>query len=155
MRPCVLPRQLGKPVSDTHLINTYVSLVLTAVVIAIPSIIRAFSGFFLNNLANIDVYKRQANILVATKKDFEPKNRKKFCARIATGEYAAVIIGHSQFEKIPVSMERQQRELARPLLRQVVGKDVYKRQIYRHLSSISEDFWASVAESPATFRIFV
>ena len=50
-----------------------------------------------------------ANILVATKKDFEPKNRKKFCARIATGEYDAVIIGHSQFEKIPVSMERQQR----------------------------------------------
>ena len=53
-----------------------------------------------------------ANILVATKKDFEPKNRKKFCARIATGEYDAVIIGHSQFEKIPVSMERQQRLLA-------------------------------------------
>ena len=52
-----------------------------------------------------------ANILVATKKDFEPKNRKKFCARIATGEYDAVIIGHSQFEKIPVSMERQQRLL--------------------------------------------
>jgi N12 class adenine-specific DNA methylase/adenine-specific DNA methylase len=52
-----------------------------------------------------------ANILVATKKDFEPKNRKKFCARIATGEYDAVIIGHSQFEKIPVSVERQQRLL--------------------------------------------
>ena len=52
-----------------------------------------------------------ANILVATKKDFELKNRKKFCARIATGEYDAVIIGHSQFEKIPVSMERQQRLL--------------------------------------------
>ncbi len=52
-----------------------------------------------------------ANILVATKKDFEPKNRKKFCARIATGEYDAVIIGHSQFEKIPVSMERQERLL--------------------------------------------
>ena len=52
-----------------------------------------------------------ANILVATKKDFEPKNRKRFCARIATGEYDAVIIGHSQFEKIPVSMERQQRLL--------------------------------------------
>ena len=52
-----------------------------------------------------------ANILVATKKDFEPKNRKKFCARIATGDYDAVIIGHSQFEKIPVSMERQQRLL--------------------------------------------
>ena len=50
-----------------------------------------------------------ANILAATKKDFEPKNRKKFCARIATGEYDAVIIGHSQFERIPVSKERQER----------------------------------------------
>ncbi len=48
-----------------------------------------------------------ANILVATKKDFETKNRKKFCARIATGDYDAVIIGHSQFEKIPISIERQ------------------------------------------------
>ena len=48
-----------------------------------------------------------ANILVATKKDFETKNRKKFCARIATGDYDAVIIGHSQFEKIPISQERQ------------------------------------------------
>jgi N12 class adenine-specific DNA methylase len=52
-----------------------------------------------------------ANILVATKKDFETKNRKKFCARIATGDYDAVIIGHSQFEKIPISMERQKRLL--------------------------------------------
>ncbi len=49
-----------------------------------------------------------ANILVAAKKDFEAKNRKKFCARIATGDYDAVIIGHSQFEKIPLSVERQQ-----------------------------------------------
>lgn len=48
-----------------------------------------------------------ANILAATKKDFEPANRKKFCSRIATGEYDAVIIGHSQFEKIPLSTERQ------------------------------------------------
>jgi len=48
-----------------------------------------------------------ANVLVATKKDFETKNRKRFCGRIATGEYDAVIIGHSQFEKIPVSVERQ------------------------------------------------
>ena len=48
-----------------------------------------------------------ANVLVATKKDFEPANRKKFCSRIATGEYDAVIIGHSQFEKIPLSRERQ------------------------------------------------
>ncbi len=52
-----------------------------------------------------------ANVLVATKKDFEPSNRKKFCARIATGDYDAVIIGHSQFERIPVSQERQERLL--------------------------------------------
>ena len=52
-----------------------------------------------------------ANILVATKKDFETRNRKKFCARIATGDYDAVIIGHSQFERIPVSKERQERLL--------------------------------------------
>ena len=52
-----------------------------------------------------------ANILVATKKDFEKRNRKKFCARIATGDYDAVIIGHSQFERIPVSVERQERLL--------------------------------------------
>ena len=50
-----------------------------------------------------------ANILAATKKDFEPANRKKFCSRIATGDYDAVIIGHSQFEKIPMSKERQTR----------------------------------------------
>lgn len=52
-----------------------------------------------------------ANILVATKKDFQTKNRKKFCARIATGNYDAVIIGHSQFERIPMSIERQERLL--------------------------------------------
>lgn len=52
-----------------------------------------------------------ANILVTTKKDFETHNRKKFCSRIATGDYDAVIIGHSQFEKIPISTERQERLL--------------------------------------------
>ena len=52
-----------------------------------------------------------ANILVATRKDFETKNRKRFCARIATGDYDAVIIGHSQLEKIPMSVERQERML--------------------------------------------
>jgi len=52
-----------------------------------------------------------ANILVATRKDFEARNRKKFCARIATGDYDAVIMGHSQFERIPVSLERQERLL--------------------------------------------
>ena len=56
-----------------------------------------------------------ANILVATKKDFQTKNRKKFCARIATGQYDAVIIGHSQFEKIPISVERQQEMLQREI----------------------------------------
>ncbi len=52
-----------------------------------------------------------ANILVTTKKDFEKHNRKKFCARIATGDYDAIIMGHSQFEKIPISVERQERLL--------------------------------------------
>ena len=52
-----------------------------------------------------------ANILVTSKKDFEPGNRKRFCARIATGDYDAIIMGHSQFEKIPISQERQERYL--------------------------------------------
>lgn len=56
-----------------------------------------------------------ANILAATKKDFEPANRKKFCSRIATGEYDAVIIGHSQFEKIPLSTERQMAMIERQI----------------------------------------
>ena len=56
-----------------------------------------------------------ANILVATKKDFETKNRKKFCGRIATGDYDAVIIGHSQLEKIPMSIERQRKILEEQL----------------------------------------
>ena len=56
-----------------------------------------------------------ANILVATKKDFETKNRKKFCGRIATGDYDAIIIGHSQFEKIPMSKERQEAILRRQI----------------------------------------
>lgn len=56
-----------------------------------------------------------ANLLVATKKDFEAKNRKKFCARIATSDIDAVIIGHSQFEKIPLSVERQERMLERQI----------------------------------------
>ncbi len=56
-----------------------------------------------------------ANILAATKKDFEPANRKKFCSRIATGDYDAVIIGHSQFEKIPLSIERQEAMIERQI----------------------------------------
>ncbi len=56
-----------------------------------------------------------ANILAATKKDFEPANRKKFCSRIATGDYDAVIIGHTQFEKIPISAERQEAMIERQI----------------------------------------
>ena len=56
-----------------------------------------------------------ANILVATKKDFTTQNRKKFCSKIATGDYDAIIIGHSQFEKIPMSKERQEEILRRQI----------------------------------------
>ena len=52
-----------------------------------------------------------AKVLAATKKDFEPANRKRFCSRIATGDYDCVVIGHTQFEKIPLSPERQERQL--------------------------------------------
>lgn len=68
-----------------------------------------------------------ANILVATKKDFETKNRKKFCARISTGDYDAVIIGHSQFEKIPMSIERQRRMIDRQIDDLVDAIDETKR----------------------------
>jgi N12 class adenine-specific DNA methylase len=68
-----------------------------------------------------------ANILVATKKDFETKNRKKFCARIATGDYDAVIIGHSQFEKIPMSAERQEIIIQRQIDEIMDGIDEAKR----------------------------
>lgn len=68
-----------------------------------------------------------ANILVATRKDFETKNRKKFCGRIATGDYDAVIIGHSQFEKIPMSIERQRAFLEEQLDDITNGIDEIKR----------------------------
>ena len=68
-----------------------------------------------------------ANILVATKKDFETKNRKKFCSRIATGDYDAVIIGHSQFEKIPMSIERQKEQLESQIDDILKGIDMAKR----------------------------
>lgn len=68
-----------------------------------------------------------ANILVATKKDFEAKNRKKFCGRIATGDYDAIIIGHSQFEKIPMSMERQKAILEQQIDEVMVGIAQAKR----------------------------
>ena len=62
-----------------------------------------------------------ANVLVATKKDFETKNRKKFCGRIATGDYDAIIIGHSQFEKIPVSIQRQRAILEQQMDEIILG----------------------------------
>lgn len=62
-----------------------------------------------------------ANILVATRKDFETKNRKKFCGRIATGDYDAVVIGHSQFEKIPMSIERQRAILQQQMQEIMMG----------------------------------
>lgn len=68
-----------------------------------------------------------ANILVATKKDFETKNRKKFCGRIATGDYDAIIIGHSQFEKIPMSIERQRAILQQQLDEILEGISELKR----------------------------
>lgn len=68
-----------------------------------------------------------ANILVATKKDFEIKNRKKFCAKIATGDYDSVIIGHSQLEKIPLSKERQERLLNEQIWEITEGIDELKR----------------------------
>ena len=68
-----------------------------------------------------------ANILVATKKDFETRNRKKFCSRIATGDYDAVIIGHSQFEKIPMSVERQRAILQAQLDEIIEGISEAKR----------------------------
>ena len=69
-----------------------------------------------------------ANILVATKKDFETQNRKKFCSRIATGDYDAIIIGHSQFEKIPMSVERQQAILERQIEEILEGIEQAKAQ---------------------------
>ena len=69
-----------------------------------------------------------ANILVATKKDFETQNRKKFCSRIATGDYDAIIIGHSQFEKIPMSLERQQAILERQIEEILAGIEQAKAQ---------------------------
>ncbi len=69
-----------------------------------------------------------ANLLVATRKDFEKKNRKRFCSRIATGEYDAVILGHSQFEKIPISKERQEALLTQEIEAVSCGIQELKRQ---------------------------
>jgi len=69
-----------------------------------------------------------ANILVATKKDFEASNRKRFCGRIAPGEYDAVIIGHSQFEKIPISKERQAAFIENQIDEILEGIEALKRE---------------------------
>ena len=75
-----------------------------------------------------------ANLLVATKKDFERKNRRRFCSRIATGEYDAIIIGHSQFEKIPISTERQEALLEQEIEDVTHGIQELKRQGGERLS---------------------
>ena len=75
----------------------------------------------------LDLYPG-ANILVATKKDFEKQRRKKFCSRIATGDYDGIILGHSQFEKIPLSTERQQAMLKRQIAEVVAGIQAAKKQ---------------------------
>lgn len=75
----------------------------------------------------LDLYPG-ANILVATKKDFEKQRRKKFCARIATGDYDGIILGHSQFEKIPLSPERQQAMLKKQIAEVVAGIQTAKKQ---------------------------
>ena len=87
--------------------------------IAVPNhIVEQFASEFLQLYPS-------ANILVTTKKDFETKNRKKFCSRIATGDYDAIIIGHSQFERIPMSIERQ--------------KELLQKQISDIIESIKEE----------------
>lgn len=77
-----------------------------------------------------------ANVLVATKKDFETKNRKRFCGRIATGDYDAVIIGHSQFEKIPVSIQRQ-RAILEQQMDEIILASGRRRQTRRRTSPSS------------------
>ena len=97
-----------------------------------------------------------ANIMIATKKDFEPKNRKKFISRIATGEYDGVIIGHSQFEKIPMSKEYQERHIQEEINEIVdyIGKNKYdssqrftvkqlegtKKKLEFRLKKLNDDF---------------
>lgn len=102
-----------------------------------------------------------ANILVATKKDFETKNRKKFCGRIATGDYDAVIIGHSQFEKIPMSLERQRAILQQQLDEVLDGISELKKTVgtISPSSSWSEPrkrssrSWTSSMTSPARMML--
>ncbi len=103
-----------------------------------------------------------ANILVATKKDFETKNRKKFCGRIATGDYDAIIIGHSQFEKIPMSIGRQKAILQQQIDEVMTGIAQAKRdraenftvkQMERKPESSFRSSWTSSTISPARMML--
>ena len=78
--------------------------------------------------ADILILYPNAKVLVATKKDFEKKNRKRFLSRIATGDYDLIVIGHSQFEKVPMSIERQQTILQRQLDEIIEGISELKYQ---------------------------
>ena len=92
-----------------------------------------------------------AKILVTTKKDFETHNRKKFCAKIATGDYDAVIIGHSQFEKIPISHERQER-----LLQEQMRKENFpniKQSVERRLFMKNRLWWCSAGKNHMHLKI--
>ena len=90
-----------------------------------------------------------ANILVATKKDFETQNRKKFCSRIATGDYDAIIIGHSQFEKIPMSLERQQAILERQIEEILEGIEQAKAQKAERLHGQADGAYPEIAGDKA------
>ena len=79
-----------------------------------------------------------ANILVTTKKDFSTNNRKKFCSKIATGDFDAIVMGHSQFEKIPMSVERQRYFLEQQIEEIIQGIEEIK-EISKHRSCISSD----------------
>lgn len=94
-----------------------------------------------------------ANILAATKKDFEPANRKKFCSRIATGDYDAVIIGHTQFEKIPLSMERQASMIERQITEiemaiEAVKAEKGERYTIKQMEKTKKSLDAKVSFSP-------
>ena len=102
-----------------------------------------------------------ANILVATKKDFETKNRKKFCGRIATGDYDAIIIGHSQFEKIPMSIERQRAILEQQLdevtegiaeLKKNRGDNFSVKQLERTKKAVKQKFASQIMTSKSPVR---
>ena len=90
-----------------------------------------------------------ANILAATQKDFQPANRKAFCARIATGGYDAVIIGHSQFEKPPLSLERQRAQIQDfvrvPLGSETPDSNILHACAIAHLKQFTDGFYAGIS----------